>query len=505
LANAAGAALLITTLCGAPVGAEEKSNPLRHTDVEPTAWQGVTLAAQPVVPPAARDNVIESATAPNTQPPATTQPPAELITPSTTPKHQAPLFDGKLPAEELMPPVVAEGATTTGEAVEKRGVQPYGGGHPTDWPWGCGGSPYRTGPGFCDNYRVGPRWHVTVDGMVMHREGANLDLLIDNMQTGFASAPNPPGNGIDLGIGVPATEQFNNGPGGRIAFMSQVGRCTAYDVQAVYEGINDWDASIVYPKQALPPLGGFVIPPSPNTEPAAPFTEGFQQRALHYRSNINSAELNFLPFHDSEWRPIFGARFIRFDDEISDSINQERQIPLPGPQTGSSGGPVPVNVNDPIGPTWETDRLNLFHLENNLMGFQIGLLHDTFQLSNRFAIEGFVSGGVYYNKEKYSNVMAVSTTQTFADNTRTTDFNEARNDTSTVVNNDARDLDEISYEAEASLTGVCRLNRCWALRVGYQILWIDHLHLAENAYMGDAFTDRDLTFHGWHAGIECRR
>ena len=24
-----------------------------------------------------------------------------------------------------------------------------------------------------------------------------------------------------------------------------------YDVQAVYEGINDWDASIVYPKQAI--------------------------------------------------------------------------------------------------------------------------------------------------------------------------------------------------------------------------------------------------------------
>lgn len=503
LANAAGAALLITTLCTASVGAVEESNPLRHTDAEPVAWQGVTLAAQPVVPPAARDNVIESATAPNTQPPATTQPPAELITPSTTPKHQAPLLDGKLPAEELMPPVVAEGATSTGEAVEKRGVQPYGGGHPTDWPWGCGGSPYRTGPGLCDNYRVGPRWHVTVDGMVMHREGADLDLLVNGMENSFLGLPQ--GNGIDPGIGVPATEQFNNGPGGRITFTSQIGRCTAYDVQAVYEGINDWDASIVYPKQALPPFGAFVIPPTPNTEPGAPFPEGFQQRALHYRSNLNSAELNFLPFHDSEWRPIFGARFIRFDDEISDSINQERQVPLPGPQTGSSGGPVPVNVNDPIGPTWETDRLNLFHLENNLMGFQIGLLHDTFQLSNRFAIEGFVSGGVYYNKVKYSNVMVVSTTQSFADNTRTTDFNEARNDTSAAVNNDARDLDEVSYEAEASLTGVCRLNRCWALRAGYQILWVDHLHLAENAYMGDAFTDRDLTFHGWHAGIECRR
>src|SRR5262249_47540164 len=156
--------------CGASIGAEEEGNSLRRTTVEPAVWQGPSLAAQPV-PPAARDNVVQNATAPNTQPPATTQPPAEMITPSNTPKHQTPLLDGKLPTEELMPPVVSEGTTTVPEA-EKHGVQPYGGGHPTDWPWGCGGSPYRTGPGLCDNWRVGPRWHVTVDGMVLSREQA---------------------------------------------------------------------------------------------------------------------------------------------------------------------------------------------------------------------------------------------------------------------------------------------------------------------------------------------
>jgi len=140
LAKAVGAALLVTTLYSAPVGAEEQSNPLRHTDAEPAVWEGATVAAAPV-PPAARDNVVESATSPATQSPATTAPPTAMITPSTTPKHQTPLLDGKLPAEELMPPVVAEGATNAPADVEKHGVTPYGGGHPTDWPWGCGGSP----------------------------------------------------------------------------------------------------------------------------------------------------------------------------------------------------------------------------------------------------------------------------------------------------------------------------------------------------------------------------
>jgi phosphate acetyltransferase len=70
---------------------------------------------------------------------------------------------------------------------------------------------------------------------------------------------------------------------------------------------------------------------------------------------------------------------------------------------------------------------------------------------------------------------------------------------------DVRTIAEISYEAEASLTAVCRLNKCWALRGGYQFMWMDHIHTAEQAYLGNAEGDSDLSFDGWHAGIECRR
>jgi hypothetical protein len=496
----------------ASLAAESGGNDLRHT-AEPAAWQGPALTAQ-LVPPAGRDTITPGTTAPSTSSSATSPAPAQIITPSTTPKRQddSPLLDGRLPAEELIPPVVSEGSSDAGNGGH-HAVEPYGGGHPTDWPWGCGGNPYRTGPGLCDNYRIGPRWHVTVDGMVMHRESTDLVALATQMTTNDlrGTVVDPaivPPVGLD-----PALTNFSDAPGARIAFTSQVGNCTGYDIQAVYEGINDWNSSIVFPKEALAPIADdghglpqFPVTPVPNTEPPLPFPEGFQQRSLHYRSDMNSVELNWLPNHDSEWRPIFGARFIRFDDEIGDSLNQERQPPLPGPQTSTVGA---VSFTDPIGPTFETDRLNLFHLENNLMGFQVGLLHDTFELNNRFAIEGFVNGGVYYNQVKYSNVMVVSTTQTFADNTRFSDTNggqsDARTSTSTVVNNDARDLSEISYEAEASLTGVCRLNRCWSLRAGYQMMWMNHIHTADAAYLGTGDFSHDLLFYGWHAGLECRR
>ena len=84
------------------------------------------------------------------------------------------------------------------------------------------------------------------------------------------------------------------------------------------------------------------------------------------------------------------------------------------------------------------------------------MLHDTICLTDRFAIEGFLNAGVFYNQVKYSNVMGVFTTQTFADNTRVD--GGGRVDVSNIVNNDSRDISEISYMTEASLTAVCRLN-----------------------------------------------
>jgi hypothetical protein len=240
-------------------------------------------------------------------------------------------------------------------------------------------------------------------------------------------------------------------------------------------------------------------PPFLPVQPGPPFPEGFEQRSLHYRSNYHSGEINFLRGgHKSKWQPYCGVRYMKFDDEINDFIDQSVQPPLPfeGPDNVPPGEFLAVA---------STDRLNLFDIENNLMGFQLGLFHDTWNLNQRFAIEGFVNGGVYYNKIKFTNLMGIFTTQVIADDTSTTGVNEARTDFSDVVNNDVRDYSEIAYHGEANLTGVCRLNKCWALRAGYQVLWIDNVHTAEDAYLGEENVNDSLLFHGWHAGIECRR
>jgi hypothetical protein len=380
-----------------------------------------------------------------------------------------------------------------GEQVERRGVRPYGGGHPTDWPWGCNGSPYRTGPGMCDDWRVGCRWHVTVDGIVLQRDPTDLEAL----RVGMIESD------LEGIFAAPTFEQFDFDRGARITFCSQVAKYTDWDVRVVYEGVPEWHSSIVYPilpldPPPLPPPGTPNPPGIPNT-PVTPLELGTEQRRLHYTSMLHSAEIDFLRGRNPEWRPIFGVRYIKFDDEINDFYDQEAPPPLPD-QLG-------INIAAPpqLPSATFTDRLNLYDIQNDLIGFQLGLLHDTWQVNRRFAIEGYINGGVYHNRIKYTNLKSTFTTQFYADNVDTTNINEARTDLSGTAINDVREYSQVAYVGEASLTGVTRLNKCWALRCGYQALYIANIHMADDAYLGNENTNRDIFFHGWHAGIECRR
>ena len=397
--------------------AQTTITPSASPNLQPAVWQGPEINAQSVPAAATADpshalaNELRVALQPAPSIPQQTiqlSPAGELV-PATQP-----LLDGSSPAEELMPPVVEDGCF---EGCERRGVQPYGGGHPDDWSWGCGGSPYRTGPGMCDNYKVGPRWHWTFDGLVMSRDATDLTALLTQMNDNNAFMMG--GNS-----GLPLLEQFDHGPGGRITITSEVPRYVGYQIQAAYEGIIDWDAAIVFPKSS--PVGGAGL-------------DSTQQRSLHYTSDYNSGEISWLTSYDDNWHPFFGVRYIQLAERLNDFLDQQAPPPLPG--------------NPPQGPFTVTDRKNLFDINNNLMGFQVGMLREAWCVTQRFTIEGFVNAGVYYNKIDYFNKMGTYTTQQVADNTSTAATNETQTNIANSVNNDASDLSEISYVTEASLSG----------------------------------------------------
>jgi hypothetical protein len=267
-----------------------------------------------------------------------------------------------------------------------------------------------------------------------------------------------------------------------------------------YEGVNNWDAGVVFPKLPLPPAPGLPVPGAPT--PPDPIDLATAQRSLEYTSNYNSGEISWVTSIDQNWHPFYGVRFMRISERLNDFLNQEAPPPLP-----EQLGPIPTPPVPPLPVlpfVTTTDRINLFKIENNLMGFQLGMLHEAWCINRRCTIEGFANAGVYYNHVNYLNKMGTFTTQVVGDNLDTSD-DESQTNFSNTVNNDKRDYSEISYSGEASLSGVCRLNKCWALRGGYQVLWITNVHFADAAYLGSENSGGDMFMHGWHAGIECRR
>ena len=400
-----------------------------------------------------------------------------------------------IPTESLTPPpspptpneMVSPGATDTesymtAEAYESLdcptgngyggngGCLPPGrlpnGQYPDDWMWGCGGWPYANGPGMCDDWKVGCRWHVQVDGLILSREDADLDALFDATDTNSAGGA----------AGRPQVfDQFDYSAGGRVFFTSEIPHRAGYQIQAGWEGIPEWNSSIVYPKFSPYPAGP---------------TNSSEQRSVFYTSSLNSAELNFMRGDCTGLRPFCGVRYIKFDDEINDSINQDVPPPLPSPAPSFS--------------VTETDRVNIMDIENNLIGFQIGTRYDLWRPTRRCLVEGYINAGVYYNRIKRTNLMTVTTTQFTSEDTDMVG-SEARTDVSQTSNLDISEPTDVAATGEASLTGVFYLNRCWALRAGYQFLWIDGVSLAEDAFLDNGIDERSLIFQGCHVGIECRR
>lgn len=336
-----------------------------------------------------------------------------------------------------------------------------------DWGWGCGGSPYRTGPGRCDNWRVGPVWKVEVDGLVMFHEDTDIAALVarsNELQV-------PPS------MAVPNyTENFGEAPGVRIAATSYWPQMAGYEINMTYTGVPEWNSSAVFPATA------------------DPFVEAGNQRYLTYTSALHSLELNFIPFRDSPWKRFLGIRYFLVGENIDDFTDQF--------------GPPPINPGEVLE---LRDVMRATVVENHLIGFQGGIRRDIWRARPWLFVEGFANTGIYCNVIKREDVLQQSAFRQEAVEVVDPDTDEVSveivettNSFASVVKTE-RTLVALAGEAEIAL--VCKLNRCVALRGGYQAIVIDGVELADDAFVNfDSDPERETRFyHGFFGGLEYRR
>lgn len=333
--------------------------------------------------------------------------------------------------------------------------------------WGCGGSPYRTGPGCGDHWPVGPRWRVVLDGLMLYREETDLAPLAAAVGTTLDDADQ--------------FENFDHGAGVRLMAAAFWPQCKNYELVMNYIGVEEWNANVVLPVESLPPVVG--PPPSVGID---------ERRTLNYNSSLHALEINAQAVNDSVWKPYAGIRYFSLDETIEDRTRQYPTLPLQITEAAIT-----------------TSFLDAVEVENNLIGFQLGLRRDLWHVGRKVFVQGFVNGGMYCNLINREDTVRTTTTSTeiLEDDPATTDVDETgqvQTLSNSTGNRVKTERTEMSFVGEASVSLVWKINNCCALRSGYEVLVLNNVELADDAFLGN-LESRDLVFHGFTAGFEYRR
>ena len=305
--------------------------------------------------------------------------------------------------------------------------------------------PWFEGPGDCDNWCVGPHWNVEADGLFMRRESADWGSVIGN-----------------VGLTPELVDQFDFGPGGRIFVTGY--NDSSFGMQVGYEGINDFHATALFPGVA-------------------------SERTFNYQSTLNSLEFNLIRRTDVPLKVFAGFRYVEVDEDFIDSTIVDKTPPAPS---------TPPTVAPFV------DLSDAFLVENRLFGFQAGGFRDAWQLNRWITIEPFGNAGVYFNSFKREAFNGATTTTFISDDPLTPDDETDVQVTSTGVGV-RRDFSEIAFLGEAGVSGIVRLNRCVALRGGYQVMAIDGVGEGLDAFFNPGLEPTTLVYHGFRFGIEYQR
>jgi hypothetical protein len=309
--------------------------------------------------------------------------------------------------------------------------------------------PWFEGSGNCDNWCVGPHWGIEASGLIMHREDANLAEIIG------AIGPSPA-----------VEDQFEYAPGARLFATGY--NCHGWGMQVGYEGINDWNAALVFPD--------FPVVDS--------------TRSVDYLSRFNSVEVNFLPRTPQPWKVFSGVRYMQLDEDLQDFTVVDRVIPAPVPA--------------PLPPVAFIDTGTTHILQNHMIGFQLGGLRDGWQLGTWLSFSGFANAGVYHNDLSRRDIDTTITTVITGDDTDTvaSEYNETTSVASTTVR---RDFSEVAFLGEAGANVSLKLTPCLALKSGYQVILLDGVGLAGDAFLNPDFDRNTVLLHGLQFGLEYRR
>jgi hypothetical protein len=251
--------------------------------------------------------------------------------------------------------------------------------------------------------------------------------------------------------------EFDDQPGVEGTLVYQIDRC--WGVEARYLWLDDWTSSLPV---AIPATGAFINTFLPTV------VGGPTVAAVDYRSRLQTAEISarrsLLPCLGLT----AGFRYVQFDEALSLGFQANPAAALPGASAR-------------------------FKTTNDLYGFQLG--GDVlFKRWHGLRVDGFAKAGVYWN-DAQANVTFLAPPG--------------------IASAGNADVDRPAFLYEAGLFAGYQVTCHWAVRAGYQIMFLDNVATASslvpqtgpltlapipiNFNLGDG-----ILIRGYSAGVEAR-
>jgi hypothetical protein len=218
-------------------------------------------------------------------------------------------------------------------------------------------------------------------------------------------------------------------------------------LEARYFWISDW-----FDSRSAAGLTNAVVNTTPNVGNFSTLDYA------RYQSQLQSFELNFRRQIPCDVTLMIGLRYVSFDEDLDLLFD---------------GG----------------DRF-WWGIENDLFGVQLGAQRALYDNCCGFTIEGFIKAGIYGNDAKVATqVMLVEQAAISQRN----------------------GMDHVAFVGELGLFASYDICRCWNVRAGYQVMWLDGVLVAANqvpATDNNALTINfdytDVLFHGAMLQVERR-
>lgn len=219
-------------------------------------------------------------------------------------------------------------------------------------------------------------------------------------------------------------------------------------VEARYFGALDWNAEYEYGNTGSIQIGPIVLPLA------------FDVNA-NYLSRLNSTEVNFRHQRSDRVTWLTGLRIIELHEELSYDVD--------------------FIVPNLTGVSWNTD--------NHLYGAQVGADLQMWRLSGPLSVNGLFKAGIYGNDADNDFTFSVLNTP--------------------IVDGGAND-NPVAFVGEIGATTAYQVTQHFALRGGYQLLWISEVALAsdqaqlalDSGNVNSINSSGDVFYHGALVGGE---